>query len=110
MMGARQMLSLPERPTALFCFNDRMAAEAYRAVHEMNLSIPDDVAIVGFDNQKALCEYLNPPMTTLQLPHYEMGQRAVQQLLKIIDEGDKTSPTRTTQEKLTCTLVERASA
>lgn len=108
--GALQLLSLPNRPTALFCFNDRMAAGAYRALHELNLSIPDDVAVVGFDNQKALATFLIPSLTTLQLPHYEMGQWAVQHLLQFINKDDDFPGYEPVQHRLDCPLVERDSA
>ncbi|WP_139806670.1 LacI family DNA-binding transcriptional regulator [Deinococcus hopiensis] len=70
-----------QRPTALFCFNDRMAMGAYVALNELGLSIPDDMSVMGFDNQLMLSAHLRPGLTTLQLPHYQIGRMSVEQLL-----------------------------
>ena len=51
LVAARRMLSRSDRPTALFCFNDRMAMGAYHAAAELGLRIPEDVSVVGFDDQ-----------------------------------------------------------
>lgn len=107
--AAQQLLALSNRPTALFCFNDRMAVGAYRAVQEANLSIPDDIAVIGFDNQAMIGELLNPPLTTLQLPHYEMGRWAVEHLLQLIENSDDGGNAEPVQLKFSCPLVERES-
>ncbi len=78
---ALSLLDRPNRPTALFCFNDAMAAGAYIAARRLGLSIPDDLSIVGFDNQRLITDYLDPHLATVQLPHYEMGAWAVTRLL-----------------------------
>lgn len=70
-----------ERPTAVFCFNDRMAMGTYRAAREAGLRIASDVSIVGFDNQEIIAEALAPALTTLALPYYEMGAAAVDALI-----------------------------
>ena len=106
---ALRLLRLPQRPTALFCFNDRMAAGAYRALNELNLSVPDDVAVIGFDNQELVTTVLHPPLTTLQLPHYEMGEWAVEYLLQLIEHPKKSKPLPSLQHTLPCPLVERYS-
>lgn len=95
----------PDRPTALFCFNDRMAMGVYDAARELSLSIPRDLALVGFDNQRDVADVLHPGLTSMQLPHYEMGVWAVQHLLGDADDG--ASPE---QCLLECPLVERSSA
>jgi DNA-binding LacI/PurR family transcriptional regulator len=81
--AAGRLLDLPAatRPTAIFCFNDRMAMGAYRAVRHRGLRIPDDVSVVGYDDQQFIAADLDPPLTTVALPHYEMGRWAVQTLL-----------------------------
>lgn len=70
-----------ERPTALFCFNDRIAMGAYRAARHRGLEIPRDVSIVGYDDQQYIAADLDPPLTTVALPHYEMGRWAMEVLL-----------------------------
>ena len=63
-----ELLDLDEAPTAIFCGNDRMAMGAYDAIKERGLSIPGDVAVVGFDNQELIAAYLRPRLTTIALP------------------------------------------
>jgi LacI family transcriptional regulator len=78
--GASQLLSLDEPPTGFFCGTDRMAMGAYDAIKERGLRIPDDVGVVGFDNQEIIAAYLRPPLTTVALPFEEMGAAAVRLL------------------------------
>lgn len=68
------------RPRALLCLNDRLAFGAYQALAEHGLTIPDDVALVSFDNDE-IASYLRPGLTTIALPHEQMGRTAVQLLL-----------------------------
>src|SRR5262249_29487975 len=82
-----QLLSLSEPPTAVFCYNDREALGAMRAVRERGLRVPKDVSIVGFDDL-FLSSYTDPPLTTIQQPKHEMGRRATQILLGLLN-GDK---------------------
>jgi LacI family transcriptional regulator, galactose operon repressor len=105
--GALQLMQQPNPPSALFCFNDRMAMGAYDALRKLNLRIPEDVAVMGFDNQELIAAYLFPPLTTMELPHYQMGAWAVNYLLKMIENPGEAAPV---QEKIECRLVERGSA
>ena len=68
------------RPGAMLCLNDRLAFGAYQALAEAGLVIPNDVALVSFDNDE-LASYLRPGLTTIALPHEEMGRTAVDLLL-----------------------------
>ncbi len=65
---------------ALVCMNDRLAFGAYQAAAELGLSIPRDLSIVSFDNDE-VASYLRPGLTTVALPHEEMGRRAIELLL-----------------------------
>ncbi len=103
---AHELLQLPERPTALFCYNDSLAMGAYDAARELGLRIPHDLAIVGFDNQELIAGQLRPGLTTMELPHYEMGEWAVNYLLG----GAHQAQGEPVQHKVPCRLVERASA
>ena len=77
----------------LFCFNDRMAMGAYYAAAERGLRIPHDLSIIGFDNQDLIVNGLRPRLTTIELPHYDMGRWAVLELLKLIESGrDRPAP------------------
>lgn len=62
-----------DRPTALVCGNDRMAVGALMALHSAGLECPNDVSIVGFDDQPDIADQLHPPLTTVALPHLQMG-------------------------------------
>ena len=53
----------------------------YDGLRERGLSIPSDVAVVGFDNQEVIAAHLRPPLTTVALPHYELGAAGVRMLL-----------------------------
>lgn len=66
---------------ALLCLNDRLAFGAYQALAELGLSVPGDVSVVGFDNDE-VASYLRPELSTIALPHEEMGRRAVKLLLE----------------------------
>jgi LacI family transcriptional regulator len=87
-----------------------MAMGAYDAVRKLNLSIPDEVAIVGFDNHEIIAAHLHPGLTTMQLPHYEMGRWAVAHLLDLIQETDEGAKASAEQALLHCPLIERISA
>lgn len=70
-----QLLTLDERPTALFCASDVMAEGALLALYEAGLSVPDQMAIVGFDDLPG-SQYAIPPLTTVRQPIYSKGEQA----------------------------------
>lgn len=78
---AREMVGLTERPDALITSNDNMAIGAYRAIGELGLSIPDDVAVASF-NDISVAQFLHPPLSTVRLPSEEIGRTAVELLLE----------------------------
>jgi len=108
-LAAMKILQLEDPPSALFCFNDRMAMGAYGAIQKLGLSIPDDVAVVGFDNQQLIAAELIPGLTTVALPHYEMGQWAVQHLLELIDHPEAQKGNQVPQKKIECPIIIRES-
>ena len=67
--------------TAVFCHNDRVAMGLYDGLRERGLRIPDDMAVMGFDNQDVIAAHLRPPLSTVALPHYELGAAGVRRLL-----------------------------
>jgi LacI family transcriptional regulator len=77
----RALLALKLPPTAIFCGNDVMAMGCYEALKESGLAIPTDVAVVGYDDRE-LAQYMRPPLTTVLLPHYEMGVEAAEYLIE----------------------------
>ncbi|AZZ51751.1 LacI family DNA-binding transcriptional regulator [Rathayibacter festucae] len=72
---------LASRATAVFCHNDRVAMGLYDGLRERGLRIPEDVAVIGFDNQDVIAAHLRPPLSTVALPHYELGAAGVRALL-----------------------------
>jgi LacI family transcriptional regulator len=76
----REMLLLPNAPSAIFACNDLMAIGVLRAAAELGLRIPDDLAMVGYDDIE-LSSYTNPPLTTIKQPTAEMGLTALKFLL-----------------------------
>jgi LacI family transcriptional regulator len=78
---ARKVLRLRDPATALVCGNDRMALGAYDAIKELGLTIPGDVSVIGYDDQREIVAYTRPPLTTMRLPYYEMGGSAVSAIL-----------------------------
>lgn len=85
--GARYILSQPNPPTAIFCYNDMTAIGAIHAAKEMGYRVPEDVSIMGYDDI-ALAAYVDPPLTTIAQQKYEMGHRAAKMALALI-EGRK---------------------
>lgn len=90
-------------PTAFFVGNDRSTIGCYAAIRDAGLQIPDDIGIVGFDNQQDIARNMLPALTTAQLPHYEMGAWAFNQLYEEDENSD--SP----QVKIECQLILRDS-
>jgi LacI family transcriptional regulator len=74
---------LPHSPDAVFAANDSMAMGALRAIHEADLLVPKDVAVVGFDDAP-VASHANPPLTTMRQSPYEMGYKAVNLLIDVI--------------------------
>ncbi|MGB3910905.1 MAG: LacI family DNA-binding transcriptional regulator [Pseudolysinimonas sp.] len=106
---AREVLARPDRPTALFCYNDRMAMGAYRAAAELGLDIPRDLSIVGFDNQELIAANLFPGLTTVALPHYEMGAWAIDTLVQLLRGEAEYQLLADLPTRLDCPLTVRGS-
>lgn len=70
----------------LICGNDRIALVAYQYLLGRGLRIPADVAVLGYDNMVGVAELFYPPLSTVQLPYYEIGRRAAQHLIENKDE------------------------
>jgi LacI family transcriptional regulator len=78
---ATRLMSQPDPPDAIVTCNDNIAVGAYRAINELGLRIPDDVAVASFNDISA-AQFLNPPLTTIHLPAEEIGETAVELLLE----------------------------
>jgi LacI family transcriptional regulator len=101
--GAR-LLALDPRPSAVFAANDYMAIGVMGALSDAHVRVPEDIAVVGFDDI-AMARYLNPPLTTVHVDAFRLGERAVELLL---DPGTR-SGRRPRHEVLATTLVVRSS-
>ncbi len=85
------ILSLDDRPDALFCVSDVFAAAAIKAAGNLGLRVPEDVSVIGFDNT-SFSTMVTPALTTVSQPSYRMGQQACELLLERIE--NPSAPTR----------------
>ncbi|HSJ14641.1 MAG TPA: LacI family DNA-binding transcriptional regulator [Longimicrobiales bacterium] len=81
--GARALLDRPVRPTAIFAANDSMAIGAMSALQDAGVLVPDDMAVVGFDDIP-IAQYVNPPLTTVRVAISRLGARAAVRLFQAI--------------------------
>ena len=81
--AVESLLDLDDPPTAVFVASDLVAFGAMVAIRLRGLKIPDDVALVGFDDVR-LADYVDPPLTTVQLPAYSLGYEAARLLTRLI--------------------------
>lgn len=89
---ANELLDLRRAPTALFVLNNLMTVGALAALHQRGLRVPQDVAVVGFDDLP-WAEALDPPPTVVRQPAYEVGVQAMELLLKRISEPGRPAAT-----------------
>ncbi|MFI9169408.1 LacI family DNA-binding transcriptional regulator [Streptomyces lincolnensis] len=94
------------RPTGIFCYNDRVAAGALHASTRLGITVPDELSVVGYDDQEHMAAFLTPPLTTVGLPHRAMGEAATRLLLDAIATG-RTPPA--TVRRLACPVITRSS-
>jgi LacI family transcriptional regulator len=80
---ARKLLSLPDRPTAIFAANDVSAMGVYQAAREFGLQIPGDLSVIGIDNLREAVS-LNPPLTTIDQSIEKMGTMATEMIVKLV--------------------------
>lgn len=82
--AAAELLDLEPRPTAIVCFNDKVAVGTLQAARERGLRVPEDLSVAGFDDID-LAEATDPGLTTVRQPLQEMGRIAVTQLMRVLD-------------------------
>lgn len=105
--GAQRMLERSDRPTALVCANDDMAAGALLTIHKLGLEIPRDISVAGFDDTP-VSEIVWPPLTTVHQPIKAIAQRAVGLIVEAIAAGGgRTAPKH---ELIAFRLVSRQSS
>ncbi|WP_055426928.1 LacI family DNA-binding transcriptional regulator [Bifidobacterium aesculapii] len=110
-----------ERPDGFFCFNDARAWYVYECAARRGLTVGRDVSVVGVDNHRVFAETLSPRLTTVELPHFEMGYWAAMKVVSMIegrDLADVEAPHTTAPlppldspvpAKIRCTLIEKES-
>lgn len=89
--AARALLSKGQRPTALFAANDDSAIGVMFVLAERGCRIPDDMAVIGFDDIPS-ARYQTPTLSTIHVPIWQMGKKAVETLVKAIDDPDGYEP------------------
>lgn len=85
-----QLLQSPNRPDAILSTNNMMTLEILEGVKELGINIPQDISLVGYD-ETVWSKHLNPPLTTVNQPSYEMGQLAAERLISLIESNGKLS-------------------
>lgn len=80
---AHKLLSLPDRPTAIFAANDMSAIGVYQAARDLDLQIPGDLSVIGFDNLREAA-HLKPPLTTIDQSLEKMGTIATEMLVELV--------------------------
>lgn len=98
-------LAPDERPSAVICYNDLTAIGLMRALRELDVSVPEDVSIVGFDDIE-MSKYISVPLTSVRVPKFEMGHRAAEILIQDVEADEQTDPKHV---HLQAELIERAS-
>ncbi len=112
---ALELLGRADRPTAVFCFSDQLAFSIYQAAADLGLRIPEDLSVVGFDNQTFVADALRPGLTSVSLPLEPMGSWAVARAIRRIrattaappGNGARTDPPE--HRLMACPLVIRES-
>ncbi|KTS31986.1 MULTISPECIES: ribose operon transcriptional repressor RbsR [Pantoea] len=99
-----QLLVLDPPPQAVFTSNDAMAVGVYHALYQAGLRVPQDMAVMGYDNIE-LARYLTPPLSTIHQPKDELGELAIDTLIHRMSDPDASQQTLV----LTPELVERGS-
>jgi DNA-binding LacI/PurR family transcriptional regulator len=81
-----ELLQSPDRPTAIFCYNDMTALGALRAAQSLKRQVPRDLSLVGFDDL-FVASYTTPPLTTVRQPKQDMGRKAMEILMELLAGG-----------------------
>ncbi|MDI2035869.1 LacI family DNA-binding transcriptional regulator [Paenarthrobacter nitroguajacolicus] len=110
--GAMKLLdgvSPAERPTAIMCANDRLAIGVALAAARLGLRVPQDLSIMGYDDETRIADTMVPALTTMALPLREIGRAAMSTLLDTIEDAESTTPAPTLETMVPCRLVVRES-
>ena len=72
-----KVLSSSSHPSAIFTYNDRMALTVISKAKDMGIRVPEDLSVIGYDNQEVISRFITPSLTTVALPHFDMGYKAI---------------------------------
>jgi DNA-binding LacI/PurR family transcriptional regulator len=106
MRALNELIALRPRPTAILCSNDMTAIGVMREAYDLDVRIPADISLVGFDDIR-LAQFMTPPLTTVQMSQTELASLAFQALLNETDEGSATPGAQ--EYKLNTNLILRRS-
>lgn len=101
---ARELLTLPERPTAIFAANDLSAIGTLEVAHDLDIDVPGDLSVIGFDDIPESALTL-PPLSTVHQPIQQMGSAAIALLIRLMDGA----PVEQNHIRLPTSLVRRGS-
>lgn len=104
---ARRLLQSPERPTALFCANDSIAACILQVANELHLKVPTDLSVVGMTNEQ-ISHLTVPELTTVRIPEEAIGRAAMANLIQSIESSEKKADQKI--ERHACSVVYRDSS
>lgn len=106
MRALNELIALRPRPTAVLCSNDMTAIGVMREAYDLNIRVPADLSIIGFDDIR-LAQFMTPPLTTVQMSQTELARLAFQALLTELDEASETQHRK--EYPLTTNLILRRS-
>ena len=106
MRALNELIELRPRPTAILCSNDMTAIGVMREAYDLDIRVPEDLSVIGFDDIR-LAQFMTPPLTTVQMSQTELAKLAFQALLKEMDGASQTQ--RAKEYKLTTNLILRRS-
>ena len=108
---AEQILALPDgaRPTAVFASNDHMAYGMLTVAEERGIAVPEDIAVIGFDDVPPFI-HTRVALTTIRQPFYEMGQRSIQLLIDLVNAPRHLTPNAQAPATETVTRVQLATS
>lgn len=89
--ATEQLLNLPEMPDAIFCMNDPIAILAMQVLKEKQIKIPDEISMIGFTNEP-VANFIEPSLTTVSQPSYEMGRIAAKLFIDQVENPDSFKP------------------
>ena len=99
---AKEVLTAPNRPSAIICGNDRIALMVMNAAGDLGIKVPSELSVMGFDDFKTISEHIRPQLTTVSLPYFKMGQRAVSEIVKGSEHSNFVN-------LISCELIKRQS-